>query len=161
IRHILGAVDREWGDARIASGLSSGEGLIWAVRDPIEKLEPIREKKEIRGYRTVIEDPGVEDKRLLVLEPEFASVLRVLERDGNTLSAVIRDAWDRGDLRTLTKNSPARASGAYISIIGHITLEELRRYLTATEAGNGFANRFLWLCVKRSKTLPEGGNLRS
>ena len=44
-------------------------------------------------------------------------------------------------------------------IIGHITKSELTRYLTATESDNGFANRFLWVCVKRSKLLPEGGKL--
>jgi hypothetical protein len=36
----------------------------------------------------------------------------------------------------------------------------LTRNLDRTEAGNGFANRFIWLCVKRSKALPEGGNIR-
>ena len=41
--------------------------------------------------------------------------------------------------------------------IGHITVEELRRNLTETETSNGFANRFLWCCVRRSKLLPEGG----
>jgi len=85
--------------------------------------------------------------------------LRVLGRDGNTLSAIIRAAWDTGDLRTLTKNSPAKATGAHISILGHITRQELLRYLDSTEAGNGFANRFLWFCVRRSKCLPEGGNI--
>jgi Protein of unknown function (DUF3987) len=59
----------------------------------------------------------------------------------------------------MTKNTPARATGALVSIIGHITTDELRRYLDRTEAGNGFANRFLYLCVRRSKCLPEGGAL--
>jgi len=31
--------------------------------------------------------------------------------------------------------------------------------LDATEAANGFGNRFLWFAVHRSKVLPEGGNL--
>jgi len=57
----------------------------------------------------------------------------------------------------LTKNSPAQATDAHISLIGHITTDELRRYLTATERGNGFANRFLFVCARRSKSLPEGG----
>jgi hypothetical protein len=30
--------------------------------------------------------------------------------------------------------------------------------MEANEASNGFCNRFLWLCVRRSKTLPEGGH---
>ena len=60
----------------------------------------------------------------------------------------------------MTKNSPARATGAHIGILGHACREELLRYLNSTEAGNGFANRFLWICAKRSKVLPDGGALR-
>ncbi|MBI4321043.1 MAG: bifunctional DNA primase/polymerase [Chloroflexi bacterium] len=160
IRHQFKSVDEVWARDRIQGGLSSGEGLIWAVRDPISKVELIREKGKGTGeYQEIVIDPGVTDKRLFVLEAEFASTLRVLGRDGNTLSAIIRQAWDLGDLQTLTKNSPAQAKGAHISIVGHITRDELRRYLDTTEAGNGFANRFLWLCVRRSKCLPEGGHL--
>jgi hypothetical protein len=96
---------------------------------------------------------------LLALEEEFSSTLRVLERDGNTLSPVLREAWDGGALGSLTKNSPARASDAHISIVAHITQSELRRYLTETEMGNGFGNRFLWFCARRSKCLPEGGHV--
>jgi hypothetical protein len=70
-----------------------------------------------------------------------------------------RDTWDRGDLRTMVKHLPAKASGTLISIVGHITVDELRCYLDRTEIGNGFANRFLYLCVRRSKCLPEGGQL--
>ena len=99
------------------------------------------------------------DKRLLVIEQEFASTLRVLNREGNTLSAILRQAWDGGTLRTLAKNSPMKATGAHISVIGHITCDELLRHLHDTEAGNGFGNRFLWVCVRRSKELPEGGSL--
>jgi hypothetical protein len=104
----------------------------------------------------VVAEPGVQDKRLLIFEPEFATVLRVIEREGNTLSAIIREAWDSGSLASLTKNSPAKATDAHISVIGHVTKEELLRYLTTTEAASGFANRFLFMCVRRSKFLPEG-----
>ena len=82
-----------------------------------------------------------------------------MARDGNSLSSIIRDAFDHGDLRTLTKNSPAVATGAHISIIGHTTKDELLHYLGDTEAANGFANRFLWVCARRSKVLPYGGNI--
>ena len=158
---LLRGVDEVWASERVMSGLSSGEGLIWAVRDPSEKQEPIREGGKKSGrivdYEAVVVDDGVADKRLLVSEGEFASVLRIMGREGNTLSATLRQAWDDGGLRTLTKNSPAVATGAHISLIGHITREELLRYLDSTEQGNGFANRFLWAAVRRSKTLPEGG----
>jgi hypothetical protein len=59
----------------------------------------------------------------------------------------------------MTKNSPAKATDAHISIIGHITDGELHRYLSVTETSNGFANRFLLCCVRRSKYLPLGGSL--
>jgi len=151
-------IEDPWAKERIISGLSSGEGLIWAVRDAI-----IERKKKGKGDDTSYEDEevdsGIADKRLLVIESEFASTLRVMGRDGNTLSPLIRQAWDRGDLQTMTKNSPAKATGAHISIIGHVTEDELRRYLDRTEIGNGFANRFLFVHVRRSKCLPEGGSL--
>jgi len=158
IQELFRRVDPDWSSTRIMGGLSSGEGLIWAVRDPITKTEPIKDKGRQTGqYQTFELDPGISDKRLLVYESEFAGVLRVIARETNTLSALIRQAWDRGDLRTLTKNSPAQATGAHISIIGHITKDELLRYLDDVEAGNGFANRFLWICVRRAQMLPEGG----
>jgi Protein of unknown function (DUF3987) len=141
VRSVFGVVNPQWMTDCIQSGLSSGEGLIYAVRD---------------AYGN---DPGVADKRLLIHEPEFASVLKVAAREGNTLSTTIREAWDTGTLRVLSRQSPLKATGAHVSIIGHITQEELRQHLTSTDMANGFANRFFWPCVKRSKLLPEGGNL--
>ncbi len=133
----------EWVINNVTSGLSSAEGLIWAVRD------------------FNLTDEGIADKRLLVIEPEFATILRRTSNQGNTLSQIIRQSWDSGHLRSLTKNSPAQSTDAHITIIGHITKDELVRYLDKTEMANGFGNRFLWICVRRSKLLPEGGNLSS
>jgi len=70
-------------------------------------------------------------------------------------------AWDCGDLKTMVKNSPQKATKAHISIVGHITRDELRRLLTQTESANGFANRFWWLAAKRSKSLPDGGEIHT
>ena len=163
VARVMGQVDEEWAEARVKNGLSSGEGVIWAVRDEIVRQEPIREGGRkggpVVGYEEVIADAGVDDKRLLVVETEFASVLKAAARERNTLSPVIRAAWDTGTLRTLTKNSPAVATDAHISIIGHITSDELRRLVTETDLANGLANRILWLCVRRSKCLPDGGAL--
>lgn len=156
VRFIFQMVDADW---KVSSGLSSGEGLIWAVRDAIVKQEAVKEKHRVVRYEQVEVDPGVTDKRLLVFQPEFASTLHVMERDGNTLSALVRQAWDDGELNVMTKNAPAKATGAHIAIIGHVTKDELLRYLDRTEMGNGFANRINWLCVKRSKQLPEGGDI--
>lgn len=106
---------------------------------------------------TKIVDEGVADKRLLAMEPEFASVLRASQRQGSNLSATIREAWDSGTLRTLTKNDPITATGSHICIVAHVTADELRAELTATDTANGFANRFLFVAVRRSKLLPHGG----
>jgi len=143
---------------RIVSGLSSAEGLIWEVRDPIERWEKSKEKGSTE-YQLVITDPGVDDKRLLVVENEFASPLKAIERQGNKLSPVVREAYDGRPLRTLVKHDQAKCGQPHISIIGHITEEELRRLLTQTEAANGFLNRFLLLSVRQSKRLPHGGTL--
>ncbi|MAF90193.1 MAG: hypothetical protein CL674_02895 [Bdellovibrionaceae bacterium] len=137
------AIDRDWVQNSLKSGLCSGEGLIWALKDP---------ESEDGGEQIL-------DKRLLSEESEFASILKVLSREGNTLSAILRNAWDGKDLNIMTKNNPVKATEPHISIIGHVTKRELNKYLKDNEAGNGFGNRFLWVCVKRSKLLPEGGNL--
>jgi hypothetical protein len=58
----------------------------------------------------------------------------------------------------MTRGSSLSATGAHISIVGHITVEELRARLTRTDMANGFANRFLFMLVKRSQKLPFGGD---
>jgi hypothetical protein len=150
VKKLFRAVDAPW---QINSGLSSGEGLIWQIRDAIWKKEYDKKTKE---STLVCIDEGIADKRLMVLESEFVTALNVMARDGNTLSPVLRNAWDHGDLHAMTKNSPAKATGAHISIIGHITREELSRRFDETEANNGLYNRFAWFWSRRSKYLPEG-----
>lgn len=134
---LLSRADAEWFGACVTTGLSTGEGLISAVRDQGE------------------DDAAAVDRRVLAVETELGRTLRVMARDGNTLSAVLRDAWDGRDLRVMTRGSPLRATGAHVGVIGHITLAELRRELSSTDATNGFANRFIWVCAKRSKELAD------
>ena len=126
--------------SRVTTGLSSGEGLIWAVRDPQDQ------------------DPGAHDKRLLVVEPEFASVLKATSREISTLSPTLRSAWDGRPLALLTRTAPATATSAHIAIIGHITQTELARHTTTVELANGFLNRFLICACRRVRLLPEGGD---
>jgi hypothetical protein len=159
IRSVMKDADPSWASKRIVNGLSSGEGLIFGVRDPICRSEPIKAKGKVVEYEEVMVDKGVDDKRLLAIESEFAQPLRVMRREGNTLSTTIRAAWDSGNLQTLTKNSPVQATDAHISIIGHITREELHRSLAAVDTSSGFANRFLWACATRARLLPHGGRV--
>jgi len=147
-----------WFSACVKTGLSSGEGIIHAVRGPITKREALREKGRFTGeYQEVESDPGVADKRLLIYAPEFSQPLKVANREANILSDVLRAAWETGDLRTLNKSSPEQATGAHISIVAHISKSELLSLLSENDCLNGYANRFLWYCCRRSKELPLGG----
>jgi hypothetical protein len=138
-----------WEAECTVSGLSTGEGLIARVRDP--------EYGTNKKGETELIHPGVTDKRLLVVEEEFSRPLRVMERSNNTLAAVLRQAWDGDRLSILTKENPMKATGATVSMIGQITIEELIAELTEINTANGFGNRFLWSLVRRSKSLPFGG----
>ena len=160
ILRLFESVDSDWQQKCILGGLSSGEGLIWAVRDPVYKQVSKKDKDTgERSTEEVMVDKGVVDKRLLLVESEFSSVLKQFERDGNTLSSLLRNCWDAGNLKSLVKNSNTQATNSYISMIGHITTMELRRLLTETDSANGFGNRLLWACARRSKFLPEGGEI--
>jgi hypothetical protein len=154
-RHIFRCIDEAWVRDQVSSGLSSGEGLIYHVRDKRAEKQPVKNKGRVVDYEEVIVDHGVDDKRLLIIEEEFAQALKVMTRQGNILSTTLRQAWDDGNLHPLTKSNPIRATDAHISIIGHITSEELLRHLDSTEMANGFANRFLWAMVRRSKVIPN------
>lgn len=139
IRRLLAAADPSL-ENRTLTGLSSGEGLIWAIRDPTDG------------------DPGPGDRRLLVVEPEFASVLKTASRDISTLSPTLRTAWDGRPLAILTRTAPARATDAHVALIGHITATELRHHIKPVELANGLLNRFLLIACRRIRLLPDGSN---
>jgi hypothetical protein len=149
VKNLMRSADSFWTEDRVMSGLSTGEGLISAVRD--------RVTSENKNGELVVVDEGVFDKRLLAIESEFARPLKLMTREGNILSIIIRQGWDGDTLQTLTRNSPLKATDPHISIIGHTTVQEVLRLLSETDTSNGFANRFLWLLVKRSQALPFGG----
>src|SRR5262249_14403553 len=76
---ICQSVDQIWTIERVQGGMSSGEGVIVAVRDATYAMR--------KGILEMT-DPGIDDKRLLLYEPEFSSVLAVLNREGNILSRI-------------------------------------------------------------------------
>lgn len=135
------------GPVRRVSGLSSGEGLIEAVRDANG------DDPNAKGF-----DEGVEDKRLLVVEQEFTNTLAVMERQGSTLPGLVRSAWDGEVLRTMTR-APLVATGAHIGIIGHATPGELRLRLSDAQVLGGTLNRFIHVASRRTKLLSAGGNV--
>jgi len=129
---------------------SSGEGLIYEVRDPLDG-------KDKDGNPTRLDD-GAEDKRLLVTEGELGAALRVMQREGNTLSTTLRVMWDCGrpddEIRPMTKKDKIKSTNPHVSTVGHITAAELRSLLSQVDLHNGVANRFLWVCARRTKLVP-------
>lgn len=129
---------------------SSGEGIVWEIRDPIQK-------KGKHGE----DDPGIPDKRLLVVATEFACSFRAMERQGNTLGGILRQAWDGVTLHPVVSgrtNRVVSATDPHVSLLAGIVAEEAARYISATEAAGGTLNRFLVVAVRRSKCLPHGGD---
>ncbi|WP_422462578.1 DUF3987 domain-containing protein [Endozoicomonas sp. ALB115] len=125
---------------RRRSGLSSGEGLIQAIRDPEEDNQ---------------DDQCLQDKRLMVTESEYANVLTQDLRAGNTLSIVLRDAFDGKTLENSTIN-PRIASNPHICIIGHITPEELKTHKAfGRQSANGALNRNLIIYGNRGQYKPS------
>lgn len=121
-------------------GLSSTEGLICLVHD---------------GYTEgKTEHPPIDDKRLWVVESEFANALRQARRDGSTLSPTLRNAWDGQTLAPAVKHSRVWATHPHIALHGSITPTELRASMSGTDLSNGFANRFLMAFAERTCVNP-------
>ena len=155
IESLLLLADDGWTRGECKGTLSTGEGLTFAVRDPRYEEQPLKDKGRPTGETvTVCVDLGVEDKRLFLVQSEFGAVLKIMAREGNSLSGVLRDAWDGQTLAPMTKANRVRASTPHIGIVAHVTQAELLRNLTDTETVNGFGNRFVWFAVQRSKELP-------
>lgn len=117
-------------------GLSSREGLAAMIHD---------------GFG---ESPAIADKRLWIIESEFANVLHQAKREGNTLSSAIREVWDGGDIKPATKTRPVGVTSPHIGIHANITPAELNKLMSAGEMTNGFANRFLMIWAENIGFVP-------
>ena len=128
-------------------GLNSGEGLIHSLRDASG------------------DDEGIEDKRLLIIEPEFSKVLAVCNRDGATLSGTLRNFHDGRDQTNVTRSNPSKCTRPHLVMLCHITKEELLKKLKDTDKENGFINRFMICHTVQDRDVPnpkpvDEGNLK-
>ncbi|MEU4801060.1 DUF3987 domain-containing protein [Actinosynnema sp. NPDC023587] len=140
---LFGAADPEFLANNKHSGLSSGEGLAAAFAADNEEGNG--------GGKPRLLPEG--DCRLLALESEWSSVMARMKREGNTLGALLRQAWEGGNLSTL--NVSARmATRSHLGIIAHITPKEFRAKVSAADLAGGTYNRFLPFAVAQSKHFP-------
>ncbi len=138
-RRLFEEIDLDWTKRGLHSGLSSGEGLIQLVSDP--------------------EPGGPQDrlKNVLVFESEASRPLRVMKREGSTLSPILRDAWDgREKLEVLTLKA-VKSTSPLIAVLLHSTPEELLDTLPPLSLVNGFLNRFILALSSPIRELPFGG----
>jgi hypothetical protein len=137
---VLISADADFATHRLTSGLSTGEGLVAMFTD----------RKDDDGNTT-----HITDKRLLVVEPEFARVLAAARREGNTLSTVLRGLWDHGRAGVMTRGQPIHCHGAHLVVVAHVTPHELLARLSGTDVSGGLLNRFLPVLVQRPRLLPS------
>ncbi|MFE0022369.1 DUF3987 domain-containing protein [Amycolatopsis sp. NPDC059021] len=138
--------------ANLRSGLTSGEGLASMFTDdpkPSGEADDLDAKPRAGGRLPA------GDRRLLVFEAEWAGVMERMKRDGNSLSATLRAAWEGGDLSTMAVTARV-APESHVGIIGHITPEEFRSKVSTSDLAGGTYNRFLPVMVSRAHFLPGG-----
>lgn len=128
--------------------MSTGEGLAFHLQNDLGEKK-LREGQD--SEEAPLRDEG--DKRLVIFDEEFSAALTCLKRTGNTLSMAIRNFWDNGNYNSMTKHTPVNVRNAHLNILAHITQQELAACLDQLQAVNGFANRFLWICVRRSRLI--------
>jgi histone H3/H4 len=150
--------DAFWADRCQSPNLASGEGVIDALRDRVTKLVPTK-GVGAGGFDEVVVDPGVDDKRLLITCSELVAALHAARRENSTLSQTLREAWDGKTLRTMAKNTPRTATDPHLSIIAHVTRQELIKSLRDADIYGGLFNRFLFVLSERARLLPHGGDL--
>jgi hypothetical protein len=139
---LLTQADPDWMAACVEGGFGSGEGLVHRIRDASEK------------------DTGVPDKRLLVVEEEFAKPLRLCRSEKSTLSPLIRYAFDGSPLTIMNRGENRYGCREpHVGVIGMTTADELRELLKGrSELANGTLNRFLMIGCRRAGYLPLGGD---
>ncbi|WP_017972914.1 DUF3987 domain-containing protein [Actinopolyspora halophila] len=148
-RRLITTADPEFAATNIRTGLTSGEGLA-ELFTADESDSPSEGKSASREKSSALPSS---DRRLLVYEPEWAAVMARMKREGNSLSATLRAAWEGGDLSTMGVSARV-ARESHVGILAHITPAEFRAKVSSADMAGGTYNRFLPLLVSRSQFLP-------
>jgi hypothetical protein len=137
-RRILGLVEPTF-DQLVLTGIASGEGVIEHLARRIKEAEEAATEPEYRG---------------LILESELGGLLVRMGREGSIISQTLRHAWDDVPLGNLRSKTSSLVRRHHLGLVGHITTAELHATLRTVDAANGFANRVLFLAVRRQRLQP-------
>ncbi len=141
---------------RKGTGLDVGRSVFRLAYPDLESLwlVGVASGEAITGHYGRLREQGSTEDRVFLVEPEFGRLLTILNREGSTLSPVLRNAWDGVPLGHARARDESLITRHHVSMLGHITPVELRAKLTDTDAANGFANRILFLAVRRQRLIP-------
>jgi hypothetical protein len=148
VKSIFQEIDDAFCQTQILRGLSSGEGLIHHLK-----------ARDLSPTGKTLDQAKSDSLSCIIIEEEFVNVLKVIKREGNTLSGNLRSLWDAGTLQTLVKNNPAVAYNTFGSLIAHITPHEFVNCVDEVDFHNGVLNRFIFIECSRSKLLPLGDSI--
>lgn len=141
VKKLYELINPEFVNKNFCTGMTSGEGITSKIRDTSDS------------------DKGVDDKRLFVVETEFAKPLNNMKREGSNLGGTIRQIFDCDKIGSMARGNQDSCLEPRVAIHAHSTVEELKGMLAEMDKVNGFGNRFLFVCTRRSKELPHGGNV--
>lgn len=160
VNRVLSMIDHNWYTKCVASGFGSGEAVIYNIRD--SEWKPV--KKRNNTFENVLV-PGVDDKRLMIREGELASVFQLASKKDSRLAIILRDGWDSLPMNNKVKgstggiNNSASVQFPHVSASADTTRDELISTMPQGADTNGFANRFLYCYVYRTKMCPQSGPL--
>jgi hypothetical protein len=170
-------VDPDWLDKHCRHSAASGEGLVrlaaevcgkdipndegilgdedddfddWDTEDLAAQVAQQQQKKPQRLAKSI-------DGRLMLIVPEMSVLLNSMNREGSNISGYLRQGYDRAPLENNKSKKKLIARNYLLSVVGHITPDELQEIMSTVDWYNGISNRFLWAATRKSKTLPRMG----
>ncbi|GAA2254156.1 MULTISPECIES: DUF3987 domain-containing protein [Kitasatospora] len=143
----------------LCGGTGEGKGQSWGLASDVAKdanssFMAGHVINGVTGGAGLIQAVADRDGHALIVDTEYARVLRAGRRQAN-LSQVLRDLWDGATVATSRAKEPVQVDDPRVSIMGHITPEEFRASMSATERDGGSYNRLLILPVTQVRWLSE------
>ena len=180
VKSLMEAVDPDWTDKCCRYSAASGEGLVRLAAEacgidiPNDEGLVGDEDDDFEDWDTEdlaarhIQQKHKEGKRaragakcaagrLLLIAPEMSVPLNAMNREGSTISGYLRQGYDRAPLENNKSKKRLVARNYLMSLVGHITPDELLEMQNNVDWYNGVSNRLLWVAVQKSKVLPRMG----
>lgn len=139
---LVAEADPDWAAHCVATGLADVAAVERTLRDRVAAAAEAGE--------------GAADLRLLIFESELGRAIDAALRPGNDLARLLRVAWEQERFKPLGKRGVDLPAQSHVCVVGHIGFDQLQERATPRFLNGGFADRFVWTVVDRSKSLPDG-----